>query len=73
MTYYHDIMELIGSALDAVGVLIIVIGAVIAAISFAAAGKTDFGAAYRSYRRPLALASWRRAPSGRPVGAGPHR
>ncbi len=51
MNYYHDITELIGTAVDAVGVLIIVIGAVIATVNFAAAGKTDFGTAYRSYRQ----------------------
>jgi len=56
MNYYHDIMELIGTAVDAVGVLIIVIGAVIATVNFAAAGKTDFGIAYRSYRQGLGRA-----------------
>lgn len=56
MNYYRDIMQLIGTAVDAVGVLIIVIGAVIATAHFAANGRSDFGSAYRAYRQGLGRA-----------------
>jgi uncharacterized membrane protein len=56
MSYYHDIMQLVGTALDAVGVLIIVVGAVIATVRFVARPGTDFSATYRSYRQGLGRA-----------------
>ena len=45
MNYYHDIMQLIGTAVDALGVLIIVIGAVVATVHFVGNRITDFGSA----------------------------
>jgi uncharacterized membrane protein len=56
MNYYRDIMQLIGTAVDAFGVMIIVIGAVIATGHFVGNQKTDFGGAYRSYRQGLGRA-----------------
>jgi uncharacterized membrane protein len=55
-TYYRDLMELIGRSVDAVGVFIIVIGAVVATGRFVVRGRTDFTNAYRSYRRGLGRA-----------------
>ena len=56
MNYYHDIMQLTGRSLDALGVLIIVIGAIVATSRFLASQRTDFSSAYRSYRRGLGRA-----------------
>jgi len=56
MNYYHDIMQLIGRSVDALGVLIIVIGAVVATGRFLASQRADFGSAYRSYRQGLGRA-----------------
>ena len=56
MNYYHDIMQLTGRSVDALGVLIIVIGAVVATGRFLMRQRTDFGSAYRSYRQGLGRA-----------------
>jgi uncharacterized membrane protein len=56
MNYYHDIMQLIGTAVDAVGVMIIVIGAVVATVHFVSNQRPDFSTAYRSYRQGLGRA-----------------
>jgi uncharacterized membrane protein len=56
MNYYHDIMQLVGRSVDALGVLIIVIGAVVATGRFLANQRADFGSAYRSYRQGLGRA-----------------
>lgn len=56
MNYYHDVMELVGTAVDAVGVLIIVVGAIIATVNFAGRRSGDFGNAYRAYRQGLGRA-----------------
>lgn len=56
MNYYHDIMQLIGRSVDALGVLIIVIGAVVATGRFVARQRSDFAGAYRSYRQGLGRA-----------------
>jgi uncharacterized membrane protein len=56
MSYYRDLMELIGMAIDAVGVLIIVVGAVLATFRFLTAGKSGPGIAYRLYRQELGRA-----------------
>jgi uncharacterized membrane protein len=56
MNYYHAIMELIGTCIDALGVMIIVIGAVIATVRFLVRRNTDFNQAYRSYRQGLGRA-----------------
>jgi uncharacterized membrane protein len=55
-TYYRDLMELIGRAVDAVGVLIIVVGAVLATARFAGHAKGNFTDSYRSYRQGLGRA-----------------
>jgi len=56
MGYYHEVMQLIGTCVDALGVMIIVIGAAIATIRFLLGLKTDFNIAYRSYRQGLGRA-----------------
>ena len=56
MNYYHDIMQLIGTGVDAIGVMIIVIGAVVASANFVRNRRTDFGSAYGSYRQGLGRA-----------------
>jgi uncharacterized membrane protein len=56
MNYYRDIMELIGRSVDALGVLIIVIGAVVATGRFLANRQIDFGSSYRAYRQGLGRA-----------------
>jgi uncharacterized membrane protein len=56
MSYYHDVMQLIGTGVDSLGVLIIVIGAAIATARFVAGQRSDFGRAYRSYRQGLGRA-----------------
>lgn len=56
MSEYRDVMELIGTAVDAVGVSIILIGAVVATGRFLASQRTDFGGAYRGYRQGLGRA-----------------
>jgi uncharacterized membrane protein len=55
-TYYRDLMELIGRSVDAVGVLIIVIGAVAATGRFVLRTRIDFASSYRSYRQNLGRA-----------------
>jgi len=78
MSYCHDIMQLIGTSVDALGVMIIVIGAVVATAHFVGNRRRDFGSAYRSYRqglgraiRSLALASRRRPEAQFAVTAAP--
>jgi uncharacterized membrane protein len=56
MTYYREIMELIGRLVDAVGVFTIVIGAVVATVRFLGRRRADFGSAYRAYRQGLGRA-----------------
>jgi len=53
MNYYHDVMQLIGTSVDAVGVMIIVIGAVVSTVHFVGNQRPDFSG------RALALASRR--------------
>lgn len=56
MTYYRELMELIGTLVDAVGVFIIVIGAAVATFHFLARHRADFGSSYRAYRQGLGRA-----------------
>ena len=56
MLYYREIMQLIGTCVDALGVMIIVIGAAIATVRFLLGQRTDFNLAYRSYRQGLGRA-----------------
>jgi uncharacterized membrane protein len=56
MNYYRDIMQFVGTAIDALGVMIIVIGAVVATMRFTGGWKSDFASAYRSYRQGLGRA-----------------
>jgi uncharacterized membrane protein len=56
MTRYRELMELIGTLVDSVGVLIIVVGAIAASARFLARGRGDFAGAYRSYRQGLGRA-----------------
>jgi uncharacterized membrane protein len=55
-TYYRDLMELIGRSVDALGVAIIVIGAVVATSRFVMGRRADFASSYRSYRQGLGRA-----------------
>jgi uncharacterized membrane protein len=56
VTYYHAIMQLIGTCVDALGVMIIVIGAAIATARFLIGRNHDFNLAYRGYRQGLGRA-----------------
>jgi uncharacterized membrane protein len=56
MTYYRELMEFIGTLIDAVGVFTIVIGAIVATIRFLGRYRADFGGAYRAYRQGLGRA-----------------
>lgn len=56
MNYYREIMELVGSVVDAAGVFVIVIGAIIATGRFLTRPRTDFGSSYRAYRQGLGRA-----------------
>ena len=56
MEFYHELMELTGRVLDAVGVLVIVFGAVIASARFAARPKISGTDRYRTYRQDLGRA-----------------
>src|SRR5512147_3109818 len=55
-TYYRDLMELIGRSVDAVGVFIIVVGAVVATGRFVVGRRANFANSYRSYRQGLGRA-----------------
>jgi uncharacterized membrane protein len=55
-TVYRDLMELIGQSVDALGVLIIVIGGAVATVRFLLRMRADFAASYRSYRQGLGRA-----------------
>jgi uncharacterized membrane protein len=56
MSYYREFMELVGRLVDVAGVLIIVIGAVVATGRFVVGGRADFASAYRGYRQGLGRA-----------------
>jgi uncharacterized membrane protein len=56
MTYYRDAMEMIATLVDAFGVFIIVIGAVMATARFLGERHLDSATAYRSYRQNLGRA-----------------
>jgi uncharacterized membrane protein len=56
MAYYRELMEFIGTLIDAVGVFTIVIGAIVATIRFLGRHRADFGGAYRAYRQGLGRA-----------------
>lgn len=55
-TYDLDLMERIGRAVDALGVLIIVVGAAVATGRFLLRVRRDFADSYRSYRQGLGRA-----------------
>jgi uncharacterized membrane protein len=56
MPYYREFMELVGRLVDVAGVVIIVIGAIVATARFVARYRDDFAAAYRGYRQGLGRA-----------------
>ena len=56
MTYYRELMEGIGTAVDAVGVLVIVVGALLATGCFLFRRQEEAGNAYRIYRQNLGKA-----------------
>lgn len=53
MSDYQHVMELVSDAVDAFGVLIMVLGATIATVRFALAQRAEFDGAYRGYRQDL--------------------
>jgi uncharacterized membrane protein len=56
MAYYREIMDGIGRAVDAVGVLVIVAGAVLATGRFMVNRRGEAGRSYRLYRQDLGRA-----------------
>jgi len=56
MESYRELMEFTGRGLDAVGVCVIVFGAVIASVRFAVRRKIDGTDHYRTYRQDLGRA-----------------
>lgn len=56
MTYYRELMEGIGTAVDAVGVLVIVVGALLATGRFLFRRQEAPGNSYRRYRQNLGRA-----------------
>lgn len=56
MVFYRELMELIGRIVDAIGVLVIVIGAAVASIHFLVHRQPRPGARYRNYRLDLGRA-----------------
>lgn len=53
---FRNLVEVVGSALDAVGVIIVALGALIATIRFAVRSRRDGGGAYPLYRQDLGRA-----------------
>jgi uncharacterized membrane protein len=53
---FRDAMEFIGTAVDAVGVFVVVAGALVATGRFLFAGTAEPGGAYRRYRQDLGRA-----------------
>lgn len=56
MSYYHEVMNGIGTAVDSVGVLVIVAGALLSTARFLTRRQGDAGASYRLYRQDLGRA-----------------
>jgi uncharacterized membrane protein len=56
MNYYREVMELVGNIVDAAGVFVIVIGAIVATLRFLLRRGQDFGGSYRAYRQGLGRA-----------------
>ena len=56
MGYFRDVMEVIGTAVDAVGVFIVVAGALFATVRFLLPGPGEPGGRYRRYRQDLGRA-----------------
>jgi len=56
MAYYREVMDGVGRAIDAVGVLVIVAGAVLATGRFFARRHGSAGKSYRLYRQDLGRA-----------------
>ena len=56
MVYYREVMDGIGRTIDAVGVLVIVAGAVLATVRFFLNRRGEAGKSYRLYRQDLGRA-----------------
>lgn len=56
MEFYRELIELTGRVLDAVGIFVMVFGAVIASVRFAARRKLSGIDRYRTYRQDLGRA-----------------
>jgi uncharacterized membrane protein len=56
MEQFRDVMEIVGTAVDAVGVLVVVAGAVLATRNLILPAKAEAGGRYRGYRQDLGRA-----------------
>jgi uncharacterized membrane protein len=56
MTEFRTVMEIVGMSIDAVGVLIVVAGAIIATVRFLFGNRNEPGGLYRRYRQDLGRA-----------------
>ncbi len=56
MEYYHEVMDGIGRAVDSVGVLVIVVGAILATGRFIVKRSAQGNRSYRVYRQDLGRA-----------------
>ncbi|MGO9952109.1 MAG: DUF1622 domain-containing protein [Dissulfurispiraceae bacterium] len=56
MAYYHELMGNIGTAVDAVGVLVMVVGAILAAGRFFVSRHVEWSQSYRLFRQDLGRA-----------------
>jgi uncharacterized membrane protein len=56
MAYYREVMDGIGRAVDSVGVLVIVVGAIFATGRFIVKRHAEIGISYRLYRQDLGRA-----------------
>ena len=56
MAYYHELMDVIGTAVDAVGVLVIVVGALLSTYRFLFRRQEGPANSYRLYRQDLGRA-----------------
>lgn len=56
MAYYREVMDIIGTAVDAVGVFMIIVGAILATVRFLVRRYEEAGKSYRFYRQDLGRA-----------------
>lgn len=56
MSYFKDVMEVTGTALDGVGVLVVVVGAMLATVRVMHRGSKEQTSSYQLYRQDLGRA-----------------